>query len=115
MSYPLGQIIDLAEGRSREKFRAKKIGSAITFFRQGICNNVALVCTVKSTALTATIKVMAPIGLGVSNLHGKIGKMFKTTNEGLRLEKVIVLKLKKRINFMLRNFTFQVKVNQFIF
>lgn len=88
LSYPLRHILDSAEGMVHEKFRPKKIGSAVTFFRQGICNNVALVCTVKSTALTATIKVMAPVGLGVSNLHGKIGKMFRTTNEGLRLEKV---------------------------
>ena len=60
---------------THDKLRPKKIGSNVTFFRQGVCNNMALVCTVKSTALTATIKVLAPVGLGVSNLHGKIGKV----------------------------------------
>jgi hypothetical protein len=43
---------------------------------------------VKSAALSSTIKVYEPTGLGVSNLHGKIGKMFGNSNEGLRLDKV---------------------------
>ncbi|KAJ3362024.1 guanine nucleotide exchange factor 10-like protein [Kappamyces sp. JEL0680] len=87
VSYPLKSVIESFEGYVHEKFRPKKIGSNVTFFRQGVCNNMALVCTVKSTTLTATIKVLAPVGLGVSNLHGKIGKMFRTANESLRLEK----------------------------
>jgi hypothetical protein len=87
LSYPLRQVMELGEGSTSEKLRPKKIGSTVTFFRQGVCNNMTLVCTVKSTALTATVKVMEPVGLGISNLNGKIGKMFKTSNESLRLKK----------------------------
>lgn len=88
LSYPLRAVLASADGNSNEKFKAKKIGSSVNFFRQGISSNKTLVCTVKSAALSSTIKVYEPMGLGVSNLHGKIGRMFGNSNDGLRPDKV---------------------------
>jgi hypothetical protein len=87
LSYPLKAVLGQSEGTNVERLRPKKIGTTVTFFRQGVCNNMTMVCTVKSTALTATVKVMEPVGLGTSTLNGKIGRMFGTSNEALRLKK----------------------------
>ena len=70
-----------------EKLKPKRISNSITFFKQGVCNNTTVICTVKSTALKSTIKVWEPIENGHSNLPGKLGKMFKSANEALRLKK----------------------------
>ena len=67
--------------------KGKKIGSNVSFFKQGMCSERNLVCAVKSTTLTATIKVLEPVGLGISNLRGKIGKLFRATNDSLRVFK----------------------------
>jgi hypothetical protein len=68
--------------------KGKKIGSHVSFFKQGVCAERTLVCAVKSTSLTATIKVLEPVGLGGSKLRGKLGKLFRTTNDSLRVFKV---------------------------
>ena len=68
--------------------RGKKIGTHVSFFKQGICSERTLVCAVKSTSLTATIKVLEPVGLGGNKLRGKFGKLFLTTNDSLRVYKV---------------------------
>ena len=84
LSYPLRALL-LPD---YEKLKSKKVATSITFFKQGICNNMTLICTVKSTTLKSTIKVLEPNDGGASNiLPGKIGKMFKSTNEVLRLKK----------------------------
>ncbi len=85
-------MFDLDEGEAATwARRGKKIGSHVSFFKQGVCADRTLVCAVKSTTLTATIKVLEPMGLGVSNLRGKIGKLFRATNDSLRVFKVALL------------------------
>jgi hypothetical protein len=70
---------------SNEELRPKKIGSAVNLFKQGIFNNLTVVCTLSSPS---NVKIFEPVGLGMSNLHGKIGKLFKATNETLHMTKV---------------------------
>ncbi|XJO72365.1 hypothetical protein BDV3_003492 [Batrachochytrium dendrobatidis] len=87
LSFPL-QVLNISEvDTTGAGYKGKKIGSHVSFFKQGICAERTLVCAVKSTALTATIKVLEPVGLGVNNLRGKIGKLFRATNDALRVYK----------------------------
>lgn len=87
-TFPL-DVLDVDEFHEPINHRkGKKIGSHVSFFRQGVCSERTLVCAVKSTTLTATIKVFEPVGLGGNKLRGKLGKLFRTTNDSLRVYKV---------------------------
>eukprot|EP00842_Homolaphlyctis_polyrhiza_P000294 jgi/Hompol1/1265/HPOL_002670-RA len=96
LSFPM-QILDFTEAEASSSSRkGKKIGSQVSFFKQGVCTERTVVCAVKSTALTATIKVLEPVGLGVSNLKGKIGKLFRGTSDSLRVYKEFYIPTESR-------------------
>nr|KAJ3423238.1 RHO1 GDP-GTP exchange protein 2 [Polyrhizophydium stewartii] len=101
LSFPL-QVLDVTEAEANSVGRkGKKIGSHVSFFKQGVCAERTLVCAVKSTTLTATIKVLEPVGLGVSNLRGKIGKLFRATSDSLRVYKEFYIPTESRsIHFL---------------
>ena len=88
-----------------EKLKSKRIATSITFFKKGVCNNTTLICTVKSTTLKSTIKVLEPIDQQASNsnLPGKIGKIFKSTNEPLRLKKEFYIPSESKSIHFLQN------------
>lgn len=55
----------------------------------------------KSTTLTATVKVLEPVGLGVTNLRGKLGRFFRAPNEPLRVFKEFYIPTESRsIHFL---------------
>jgi len=76
LSYPLSALNPNEPALSK---RPKKIQSHCNFFRTGICLGRHLVCCVKSSALSTTIKVFEP---NDSMSKGKKQKGFKMFNSG---------------------------------
>ncbi|KAJ3329165.1 RHO1 GDP-GTP exchange protein 2 [Blyttiomyces sp. JEL0837] len=81
--------MDILDARSTEgpARRGKKIGENISFFKVGVCADRMLVCAVRATPLTSTIKVYEPVGLGSSKRRGKLGILFKSSNDTMRVFK----------------------------
>lgn len=69
--------------------RAKRVSSHTSFFKAGMCLGRMLVCVVKASALSTTIKTLEPID---QNLRGKNKPTFKKLlqggNDTLRVFKV---------------------------
>lgn len=69
--------------------RAKRIASHTTFFKAGVCLGKTLVCVVKASQLSSTIKALEPIDYAV---RGKSKPTFKKLiqggNDTLRLYRV---------------------------
>lgn len=69
--------------------RAKRIASHITFFKTGICLGKTLVCVVKASPLSSTIKTLEPID---QNVRGRnkptFRKLLQGGNDTLRVFKV---------------------------
>lgn len=59
--------------------RAKRISSHTTFFKAGICLGKTLVCVVKASQLSSTIKVLEPIDYAV---RGKNKPTFRKLIQG---------------------------------
>jgi hypothetical protein len=59
--------------------RAKRISSHTTFFKAGYCLGKALVCVVKSSPLSSTIKALEPID---QNVRGRSKPTFKKLLQG---------------------------------
>ncbi|KAI0832106.1 CNH-domain-containing protein [Trametes gibbosa] len=59
--------------------RAKRIASHITFFKAGVCVGKTLVCVVKSTPLSSTIKALEPID---QNVRGRSKPTFRKLLQG---------------------------------
>jgi len=59
--------------------RAKKISSHTTFFKAGICLGKVLVCIVKSSPLSSTIKTLEPID---QNIRGRSKPTFRKILQG---------------------------------
>jgi hypothetical protein len=59
--------------------RAKRISSHTTFFKAGYCLNKAVVCVVKSSPLSSTIKALEPIA---ENVRGRAKPTFKKLLQG---------------------------------
>jgi RHO1 GDP-GTP exchange protein 1/2 len=59
--------------------RAKRIASHISFFKAGICVGKTLVCVVKASALSSTIKVLEPID---TQTRGRNKPTFKKILQG---------------------------------
>ncbi|KAF8859830.1 CNH-domain-containing protein [Acephala macrosclerotiorum] len=76
LSYPLSALNPAEPALSK---RPKKIQSHCNFFRTGICLGRHLVCCVKSSALSTTIKVFEP---NDAMSKGKKQKGFKMFNSG---------------------------------
>ena len=69
--------------------RAKRIASHISFFKAGICLGKTLVCVVKTSALSSTIKVLEPIETTVRGARRPtFKKLLQGGNDTLRLFKV---------------------------
>lgn len=82
-SYPLSAL-DPNEANSLSK-RPKKIQSHCTFFKAGICLGRHLVCCVKSTALSTTIKVYEPNdAMNKGKKQKGFGKMFNAGQDELK-------------------------------
>ena len=92
LSFPL-EMLNQSDDSNR---KGKKIGSSVSFFKLGVCSDRTFVCAVKSTTLTATVKVLEPVGLGVTNLRGKLGKLFRAPNEPLRVFKEFYIPTESR-------------------
>lgn len=69
--------------------RAKRIASHITFFKTGVCLGKTLVCVVKASPLSSTIKTLEPID---QNIRGRnkptFRKLLQGGNDTLRVFKV---------------------------
>lgn len=103
-------ILDNAEKDAAIGVRnGKKIGTNVSFFKLGVCSERTLICAVKSSSLSASIKLLEPVGLGGNKLKGKFGRLFKSTNDSLRIYKVEI----SIENY--RNFTSQLNPDQYIF
>jgi hypothetical protein len=59
--------------------RAKRISSHTSFFKAGICLGRTLVCVVKSSPLSSTIKTLEPID---QNVRGRAKPTFKKLLQG---------------------------------
>lgn len=59
--------------------RGKRITTHISFFKCGVCLNKTLVCVVKASALSSTIKVLEPID---SSTRGRSKPTFKKLIQG---------------------------------
>lgn len=69
--------------------RAKRIASHISFFKAGICLGKTLVCVVKTSALSSTIKALEPIETTVRGARRPtFKKLLQGGNDTLRLFKV---------------------------
>ncbi|KAJ3283439.1 RHO1 GDP-GTP exchange protein 2 [Borealophlyctis nickersoniae] len=85
-------VLDLNDMEAAAAARkGRKIGSHYSFFKQGVCAKRVMVCAVKSAALSTTIKVFEPQGTAAGAKRkggmGGIGKLFRSTNESLKLFK----------------------------
>ena len=88
----------------------KKIGTNVSFFKLGVCSERTLISAVKSSSLSATIKLLEPVGLGGNKLKGKFGRLFKSSSDSLRVYKVI-----ETNQLIKRNSIFQPNQGLFIF
>lgn len=72
--------------------RAKRIASHISFFKAGVCLGKTLVCVVKASPLSSTIKTLEPID---QNIRGRakptFRKLLQGGNDTLRVFKVRAL------------------------
>ena len=59
--------------------RAKRIASHISFFKAGICLGKTLVCVVKSSPLSSTIKTLEPID---QHIRGRAKPTFRKLLQG---------------------------------
>lgn len=59
--------------------RAKRISSHTSFFKAGICLGKTLVCVVKSSPLSSTIKTLEPID---QNIRGRSKPTFRKLLQG---------------------------------
>jgi RHO1 GDP-GTP exchange protein 1/2 len=81
-SYPLSALDPNEQALSR---RPKKIQSHCNFFKTGICLGRHLVCCVKSSALSSTIKVFEPNdAMAGGGGRGGLGRMLNAGRDGLK-------------------------------
>ncbi len=59
--------------------RAKRIASHISFFKAGVCLGKTLVCVVKSSPLSSTIKTLEPIE---QHIRGRAKPTFRKLLQG---------------------------------
>ena len=105
-------VLDNPENDSAAGIRKwKKIGSNLSFFKLGVCSERTLISAVKSSSLSATIKLLEPVGLGGNKLKGKFGRLFKSSSDSLRVYKVII----ETNQLIKRNSIFQPNQCPFIF
>ncbi|ORX87634.1 CNH-domain-containing protein [Basidiobolus meristosporus CBS 931.73] len=85
VSYPL-ETLDSKEIVGAK--RARKISSHVTFFKAGVCLGRTLVCVVKSTALSSTVKTYEPIPASVKQKKNAFGRLLiRNGIEGMKIYK----------------------------
>ncbi|ORX91433.1 CNH-domain-containing protein [Basidiobolus meristosporus CBS 931.73] len=68
--------------------RARKISSHVSFFKVGVCLGKTLVCVVKSTALSSTIKTYEPIPVDTTKKKSSLGKLLiRSSGDGMKVYK----------------------------
>ncbi|KAL4808705.1 CNH domain-containing protein [Aspergillus unguis] len=83
-SYPL-DALDLTEGQNSVAKRPKKIQNHANFFKSGIGLGRHLVCSVKTSALSTTIKVYEPMdNLARGKKKSTVSKMFQSGQDTLK-------------------------------
>lgn len=87
-SYPL-DALDVNEGQNAAAKRPKKIQGHANFFKSGIGLGRHLVCSVKTSALSTTIKVYEPMdNLARGKKKSTVSKMFQSGQDTLKPFKV---------------------------
>jgi hypothetical protein len=87
-SYPM-DALDLNEGQNTLAKRPKKIQGHANFFKAGIGLGRHLVCSVKTSALSSTIKVYEPMdNLAKGKKKSAVSKMFQGGQDTLKPFKV---------------------------
>ncbi|KAJ5134203.1 Rho1 guanine nucleotide exchange factor 1 [Penicillium atrosanguineum] len=83
-SYPM-EALELTEGANAMAKRPKKIQGHANFFKAGIGLGRHLVCSVKTSALSSTIKVYEPMdNLAKGKKKSAVSKMFQSGQDTLR-------------------------------
>ena len=92
-SYPFEALE--ANNQNALAVRPRKIQGHANFFKAGIAQGRHLVCSVKTSALSTTIKVYEPMDdLAKGKKKQAISKMFTNTQDALKLFKVSVISIK---------------------
>lgn len=87
-SYPM-EALEITEGQNTLAKRPKKIQGHANFFKAGIGLGRHLVCSVKTSALSTTIKVYEPMdNLAKGKKKSAVSKMFQSGQETLKPFKV---------------------------
>lgn len=90
-SYPM-ETLEAVEGQSTLAKRPKKIQGHANFFKAGIGLGRHLVCSVKTSALSTTIKVYEPMdNLAKGKKKSAVSKMFQSGQDTLKPFKVRIL------------------------
>lgn len=90
-SYPM-DALDYVEGQNSMAKRPKKIQGHANFFKAGIGLGRHLVCSVKTSALSSTIKVYEPMdNLAKGKKKSAVSKMFQGGQDTLKPFKVHIL------------------------
>lgn len=80
------------ESTSTNLKKGRKIAGHVSFFKVGVSSSKTLVCAVRSTALSTTIKVLEPlpsVGKGSGRKKG-FDRLFGSNKEGMRVFKVFI-------------------------
>ncbi|PWY90906.1 Rho guanyl nucleotide exchange factor [Aspergillus heteromorphus CBS 117.55] len=86
-SYPM-EALEITEGQNTMAKRPKKIQGHANFFKAGIGLGRHLVCSVKTSALSTTIKVYEPMdNLAKGKKKSAVSKMFQSGQDSLKLFK----------------------------
>lgn len=89
-SYPM-EALELSEGTNSMAKRPKKIQGHANFFKAGIGLGRHLVCSVKTSALSSTIKVYEPMdNLAKGKKKSAVSKMFQSGQDTLKPFKVCI-------------------------
>lgn len=86
-SYPL-EALDATEGQNPLVRRPKKIQGHANFFKSGIGLGRHLVCSVKTSTLSSTIKVFEPMENLAKGKKKPLSKMFQSGQDTLKPFKV---------------------------
>jgi len=87
-SYPM-EALDSSDNQSPLTKRPKKIQGHANFFKAGVCLGRHLVCSVKTSALSTTIKVFEPMDtMSKGKKKPAISKMFQSGQDALKPYKV---------------------------
>lgn len=83
-SYPM-EALELSEGQTSQAKKPKKIQGHANFFKAGIGLGRHLVCSVKTSTMSTTIKVFEPMDhLAKGKKKSAVSKMFQSGQEALK-------------------------------